>query len=315
MIKIEKSLIKVPTRSCHASNIALLGDELHAVWFGGTAEGASDVCIYHSLRKAGMWSEPVLIAGETDLPHWNPVLFSEGGSLHLYYKVGKTIPRWHTRYMRSDDGGRTWSKTRELVPGDIGGRGPVRNKPLRLSCGRLLAPASIETESAWNAFADISDDDGSSFRRSAYVPLERDRFSGKGAIQPALWETENGKVHMLLRSTEGCILRSDSEDAGETWCTAYDTGIPNNNSGIDLCRIDDGRLLLACNPVRGNWASRSPLTLFVSRDDGDTFERTADIETGDGEFSYPSLTYGGGKAYLSYTWKRQAIAAAEIVMD
>ena len=239
------------------------------------------------------------------------MLFAEGDAITLYYKAGKTIPGWHTRVMRSGDGGRTWSAPRELVPGDTGGRGPVRNKPLRLRSGRILAPASLETETRWDAFADISDDNGLTFRKSGLVPLDRERFEGKGVIQPALWETKDGNAHMLLRSSGGCVMRSDSADGGETWCAAYDTGMPNNNSGIDLARLGNGCLLLACNPVRGNWAERSPLTLFVSRDEGETFRKICDLETEKGEFSYPSVTTGGGKAYVSYTWNRQAIALAE----
>ena len=47
--------------------------------------------------------------------------------------------------LQSTDNGVTWSGPQELVPGDVsGGRGPVRNKPLRLASGRILAGASTE---------------------------------------------------------------------------------------------------------------------------------------------------------------------------
>ena len=51
-----------------------------------------------------------------------------------------------------------------------GGRGPVRNKPLRLASGRILAGASTE-HGIWKAFADISDDDGASWHKSSAVQL------------------------------------------------------------------------------------------------------------------------------------------------
>ncbi|WP_052737040.1 exo-alpha-sialidase [Paenibacillus algorifonticola] len=44
---------------------------------------------------------------------------------------------------------------------------------------------------------------------------------------------------MLLRSTEGFIFRSDSNDDGRTWCQAYPTPLPNNNSGIDVVLEDE----------------------------------------------------------------------------
>ena len=52
-------------------------------------------------------------------------------------------------------------------------------------------------------------------------------------IQPTLWESKDGSVHMLTRTKLGKIYRSDSLDGGKTWCRAYATNLPNNNSGID----------------------------------------------------------------------------------
>jgi len=91
------------------------------------------------------------------------------------------------------------------------------------------------------------------------IPVTDQSFKGKGVIQPTLWESEPGKVHMLLRSTESKIYRSDSSDGGKTWCTAYPTELPNNNSGIDLTRLQNGNLVLAYNPVEKDWGARTPL--------------------------------------------------------
>ena len=43
-----------------------------------------------------------------------------------------------------------------------------------------------------------------------------------------------GHVHAMMRSTRGKIYRSDSTDYGRSWCPAYATTLPNNNSGIDV---------------------------------------------------------------------------------
>ena len=68
------------------------------------------------------------------------------------------------------------------------------------------------------------------------------------------------------------------------------TSLPNNNSGIDLVKVPDGRIFLLYNNVADNWGKRNPLTLAVSTDNGDTWENIMDLETDDpGEFSYPQL--------------------------
>ena len=326
--KAEKTLIDLPTASGHASTIALVGEDVLMAWFGGTREGEPDVDIYGTRRVNGRWETPRPLAREAGMPHWNPVLFAEGRRVDLFYKAGHTIPGWQTRRLRSEDGGRTWTAPTELVPGDVGGRGPVRNKPLRLRSGRVLAPASIETPERWDAFVDISEDGGETFRASPFVPLWRSggekpetdgpepyEVKGKGVIQPTLWQSADGCVHMLLRSTEGFILRSDSPDEGESWRPAYSTGLANNNSGIDLTRLEDGRIFLVMNPVSGNWAARTPLALLVSADGGESFRPVMNLEMDPGEYSYPAVLSRGRTLYISYTWRRQKMAFWQIELE
>lgn len=124
-------------QSSHASTVAVLpSGVLIAAWFAGSYEKSSDTAIWMAVRKQGdSWSTPHKVADEEDIAHWNPVLYAQGGSLVLFYKVGHEITDWHTRIMRAEDGGQTWTAARELVPGDMGGLGTVRNKtvPMNLS--------------------------------------------------------------------------------------------------------------------------------------------------------------------------------------
>lgn len=316
--------------SAHASTLVRLPDgSILAAWFGGSAEKAPDVAIWSSRRKDGVWEIPRKTADVKDVAMWNPVLFQNpDGTIVLYYKVGKEIREWVTWYTLSRDGGESWEEPKELVPGDVsGGRGPVKNKPIRLQYGshkgRILAPASIEGES-WDAFVDISDDGGLTWEKSGEVPLRRSGFKdvhrpyekhriyGKGVIQPTLWEDETGAVHMLLRTMSSRIFRSDSTDGGRTWCCAYDTGLPNNNSGIDLARMEDGTLLLVYNP-RENLPTyykgpRTPLDVAMSTDNGSTFETLLTLEDQAGNFSYPAIITDGDEVMITYTWNRETIA-------
>lgn len=298
-----------PVPSCHASTLVVLPDgDVLAAWFGGTREGAPDVAIWTARRSGDRWSEPKRTADEEHVPHWNPVLFrTREGTLQLYYKVGKPISNWRTRIMTSTDDGLTWSEPEELVPGDMGGRGPVRCKPIYLRDGTLLAPASIETDSEWDAFVDRSDDHGRTWTQSERVPVDHRTFPPKGIIQPTLWESPDG-VHMLVRSSASDIFRSDSEDGGRTWSPAYSIGLPNNNSGIDLVPLADGRLVLIFNPVGLNWGPRSPLILRMSEDNGKTWGAPFVLEKEPGEYSYPAMVVEAATLHLTYTWNRETIA-------
>lgn len=317
---------EIPFKSCHASNVAVLPDgSIFSVWFAGSKEGADDVKIWGAKRRGGVWSSPQVITQDEEIPHWNPVLFVEqDGTVILFYKKGREIASWKTWITESKDNCENWSNPKELVPNDFGGRGPVRNKVIQLSNNRWLAPASAEN-GEWRCFADCSDDNGTTWHKSneifadlkdkntvspefKSIPVSEQSYSGRGVIQPTLWESEAGKVHMLMRSSEGFIYRSDSQDYGSTWCEGYKTVLPNNNSGIDLVKIPDGRIFLVYNPVGVNWGPRYPLELAVSDDNARTWRNILTLEQEPGEYSYPAVICHDDSLLITYTYKRQNIA-------
>lgn len=308
-----------PFASCHASTLVELpGGGLLCAWFGGTQEKADDVAIWTARFENGAWSTPLLAAKIAEIAHWNPVLDRVGDSVYLYFKVGEDPKVWSTRWQRSEDGGRTWSAQEELVPTDIGGRGPVKNKPIHLSDGAWLAPASTETKTLWAAFADRSEDQGKTWTRTEDWSVDKSLLKGIGAIQPTLWESEPGKVHALMRTGEGRIWRADSEDGGKSWGAVSATDLPNNNSGIDLLRLDDGRLLLVYNPVGKNWGPRTPLDLALSKDNGDTWTTIAHLEDDPdlkGEYSYPAIVGTSQGVAICYTWRRDRVRCWQFPLD
>ncbi len=328
-MKIEKEFVceELPTRNCHASTVLPLPDgNIVCAWFGGSREGRDDVDIWYAVKDKNGFSQPQKLSADPETAHWNPVLFlRKNGEICLFFKVGKRIAFWRTYISISTDGGRTFSEPEELVKGDrSGGRGPVKNKCLRLKSGRILAPASTE-HTGWICFTDISDDDGKTWKKSKRVKTEYCPSiinSGNGfstnkipMIQPSLWETEPGTVHMFTRTAAGKIYRSDSTDSGETWCKAYPTDMPNNNSGLDLVKTPDGNLYLVSNPVSENKGKRSPLTLSVSRDGGKSFELVTVLEDEPGkEFSYPAIEYYNGALHITYTWKRHNVVYVKVTL-
>lgn len=319
--------------SPHAPTVLpLKNDDVIAAWFGGRFEKDPDTAIWTAKRINGVWQKPKKTVDVMNIAAWNPVLFRlNDGKIVLFYKIGAEIQKWHTEFVCSVDEGDTWSSPGELVEGDIGGRGPVKNKPIYLSDGKtILAPASLEGES-WNSFADISTDNGASWEMSELVPVRRinpnerrirDRVYnktfcyGKGIIQPTVWEDAGKAVHMLCRSTSSRIFRSDSYDMGKTWSLAYDTGLPNNNSGIDLVKLPCGTLVLAYNPRENipgmTKGARTPLILSYSEDNGESWQEFYLLENRDGAFAYPSVVCEGNKIYVVYSENREKIIFWEI---
>lgn len=312
-------------RSCHASTVLALEDgSVLVAYFAGDYEKADNVGIWLSRMADGYWHPPVRIAKVNDTAHWNPVLMKIAGGVRIVFKVGREIPAWKSYTMTSADGGLTWSAP-FCYPAQEDAVGPVRSKPIRLHNGRMLAPNSVETADAWTVRVDISLDEGERFDRLADIPLNTARpaaagyIAGKGAIQPTLWESVPGHVHALLRTTGGSIFRSDSTDGGVTWCEAYDTGLPNNNSGIDIVQAD-GALYLVMNPVGQDWGQRTPLVILRSTDGGKRFAHFTTLADGlfddvagrMAEYSYPAVVASGGVLHCTYTDMRRSIAYAQV---
>ena len=302
-------------------------------------EHIHDGRVQETLEVSCDWTEPVCI---TNMPEnmpeacWNPVLLVQHEHVLLFFKTGNKIADWKTMVMLSRTDPVYWGHPRPLVPGDAtGGRGPVRTKPILLPSGRICAGGSIE-RGEWQCFCDYSDNYGITWNRTALLglnllalnlpeagehgqaepvavselpPLSAQSFNGRGVIQPVIWQ-EMGRLHMYMRSTEGYIYSSVSEDEGKHWTDPQPTELYNNNSGFDVIRVPGGRLFLACNPVRGNWGARTPLALFMGRENGSRWEMFLRLEKGKGEFSYPSLTYAFNGLWVSYTYNRENIAVA-----
>ncbi|MCL2895255.1 sialidase family protein [Brenneria tiliae] len=318
--------------NCHASTVIALPDnQLLAAWFAGHKEGSGDTAIWLSRRRQDLWSVPQRVVAQDNLAHWNPVLHRHDGRIWLFYKVGTDVHQWTTRVVTSDDDGASWSSPQPLVEGDRRPRGPVKNKLLVMSNGQWLAPSSVEDDRYWDAFVDITDDGkqwqsvaiplihqapADSTQDQLWQGLQQDAlwendlsrvFQWDGVIQPTAWESSPGQIHLLMRSTRGRIYRSDSMDFGQHWTTAYPIELPNNNSGIDVVHLGEGKLVLAYNPIPGNWNRRYPLSVAYSTDNGLTWEKHSDLESDTGEFSYPAIIAERENIHITYTWNRKNI--------
>ncbi len=306
--------------SCHASTVLPIQGGALVACFGGEREGADDVRIWVTRHADGTFSLPTCICGGENIAHYNPVLFRlPDNRIALYFKMGDVnagtrvnsgmIQSWLTYVCYSHDEGATWTAPEQLIVDGATGHGPVKNKPLRLSNGDVVAPCSTETPHTWTVIPDISTDGGNTWHTTHALTYEIPyTVDTPGMIQPTLWESQPGHVHMLTRTPWRCMFRSDSTDYGRTWCKAYPTEIPNNNAGFDLDKAAGGALYLCYNPVANNWGKRTPLVVGRSIDNGHTFDTLLTLEDGGGEYSYPAIVADGPTLHITYTYERCNIA-------
>jgi predicted neuraminidase len=293
---------QAPFPSCHASTIVEVEGGLLAAWFGGQHERAPDVAIWSARHDGRSWLPMAKVAEEPGIPTWNPVLWREPrGGLILFYRAGPSPETWSTFLKRSGDGGRTWSEA-ELLPAGV--LGPIKNKPVVGAAGEIVAGSSVESYRAWTSWVEISADGGRNWTRHGPIVVPG---VPKGNIQPALWRGTDGRLRMVVRTTErvGRVALAESRDDGRTWSEARPTALPHPNSGLDVVKLADGRVLLVHNHTA---KGRTPLTVTLSADDGESWQPRLALEDGPGEYSYPAVIQAGdGTVHVTYTWRRERI--------
>jgi predicted neuraminidase len=309
-----------PFPSCHAATIAEVDGGLVCAYFGGTAERNPDVGIWVSRKEKGSdhWTPPVEVANgvqsaELRYPAWNPVLFQpRSGDLMLFYKVGPVPSQWWGMVTTSADGGKSWTTPRKLGDRLIG---PVKDKPIQLDDGTILAGSSTE-DGGWKVHVERSTDDGKTWESIAVDDPEK-----LSCIQPTLLTLPGGRIQMLCRSNKSNkICESHSDDGGKSWSPLAATTLPNNNSGIDAVTLADGRHLLVYNHTTADQADgghkgRGILNVATTRDGQQwdaalVLERTSENK----QYSYPSVIQTkDGLVHIVYTWDRKRIK--HVVLD
>lgn len=239
-----------------------------------------------------VWSEPEQIPYDADPEETaslhNVVLFNDGeGRIHNFFttiREGTSHGNSTLDYRFSDDDGHTWSDP-EVLREQWGWM--FGNRPFRMSNGEVIVPVYKEN-SPWGVGFLISDDNFETFE---VHPPGDSLWPGSGllvrGLQAATIELEPGHLLAFMRTSADYIYKTESFDYGRTWTQATPTQFPNPWSRVDLLKLDNGNLLLAYNPSSSD---RTPLTLAMSEDGGQTWPYEVNVETTpESDFSYPFL--------------------------
>nr|WP_294941344.1 sialidase family protein [uncultured Mucilaginibacter sp.] len=312
--KLKEELVfnNPPFAQCHASTIVeTKTGELLMACFGGSAESRPDVAIWmQKLGTAHAGNEPRMVAdgridSTTRFPAWNPVLFKlNTGRLFLFYKVGPNPRDWWAMVKTSDDGGATWSVARRLPKGILG---PIKNTPVQLADGSILAPSSTEENNGrWKVHMERSTDMGATW---AAIPVDT---AGKfDVIQPSILQYKNGSLQILCRSKHGKVVQAWSSDRGKSWGALSATPLLNPNSGTDAVTLKSGKQLIVYNPdVPGkDWFNGRCKLRVACSTDGKTWRDVAILEDGTKEeYSYPAIIQTtDGLIHITYTFNRENI--------
>jgi hypothetical protein len=327
----------------HHPHLAGFGGRLYATWsLGETHEDDPGQRMVMSVSddRGENWSTPRDVTGrlpgeEADAVVTSGGIFVASERLVAWYAhyefVPGTLDSGHRKPSRgsrhrdtytaalvSDDGGETWHSTSARIDNIC-----LNQIPRPLASGRLLMTSNM-------LFPYTDDPTGLSGWRTSGLPRLPAGYQDEPFGFPAgnvargdttnycegsFFQTDDGTIHMMLRTGEGRMAVSISRDEGATWSEPALTDYTDCGSKSHFGRLPDGRFFGLTTPAR----HRTPLVLAVS-EDGCTFDRHFILGerpwTGPrfeglhkgGYYGYPWLHVEGNRAWAIYSACKEDVA-------
>ena len=291
------------------------GGRLFAAWYTG---GALEPCIHNfnvlvvSDDRGESWSKPILTVltdeatrtRNIDLQLW----ITEENHLWAmwtrspYYET--SLPA-SLRNLQKADYHREFPETEVMVCLDpdadelvwetprILCNGFMRNKPVRISTGRIIAPAYGYDDERY--MLRYSDDGGESFYDVATAKKPAVHVFDESMV----WEAR-GRISMLSRTNCGYYAYSESFDGGSSWsATSEYEAAPSTRFYMGVLR--DGTVAYVRNVSD---TARTGMKLCLSTDGGETFPYTLVLDERT-QVSYPDLCEDAdGNIYIFYDRER-----------
>jgi hypothetical protein len=299
--------------------------------------------------RGATWSELIDIEPSCDkMTSWATSLLVPGGRVYAIYCYdfdGKSssVGGWLV-YRYTDDGGRTWSRSRYRIPiretkrdrtNDVGGKTQFFwsiDKPIVVDSMAYLAFSKLANRlqsggEGWVLRSDniVSESDPEKIRWELLPAGE------EGILRPVFGDIQeefniesisDGSLYMVYRTEQGIIAKTTSTDSGETWSTPQvlrdvtDRPIRNPRACPRIWKAPNGKFLLWHHnngyPGWGDSPTRQPVWISGGIEDG------GDIRWSQPEIliymrdqtirgmSYPDFIYDNGDYFVTETQKLEA---------
>jgi Neuraminidase (sialidase) len=286
---------------------------------GGNDGDTATIAGRYSNDRGETWSKEdvTLVANEGAMNVMSASLLRlRDGRIAMFYLKKNSVSDCHPFLRYSSDEAKSWSEPVACVREE--GYYVLNNdRVIQLRSGRLLMPVALHPTvngklgSKGIAMAYLSDDAGKTWRRSETM-LHDTREDRAGFQEPGVVELKNGDVLMFIRTTLGSQYFSYSKDGGNTWSDAQPSSLKSPLSPASMKRIPStGDLLAVWNDHSGapeefkatlkNGGKRTPLTVAISKDDGNTWVNTRNLlDDPGGWYCYTAIYFVNRDVLLAF---------------
>ncbi|MHB0934997.1 MAG: exo-alpha-sialidase [Armatimonadota bacterium] len=225
--------------------------------------------------------------------------------------------------------GTHWEGPRDLRLPIVPNHGPQRTATGRLIIsGNISFPYTDDPTglAGWrmtgiypSEMADMIVDDSESFwqvQQAAGWPVPQ--------CEGSFFQTDDGVLHMLLRTNTERLWQSTSRDDGATWSPPRPTEFSDNATKFHFGHLPDGRFYyIGCPDPEPRW-TRSPLVLslsgdgvrfdrhFILADARTPYERRADGLHKGGDYGYPHTLVHTGALHVIVSRRKEAVEVLRV---
>ncbi len=239
----------------------------------------------------------------------------QDGRIALFYARKNSNEDCRPCVRFSEDEAQTWSEPVLCIPdAELGYYVLNNDRVIQLRNGRLVMPVAQHHGIGWpkwtgqgTALCYFSDDGGRTWKRGQSELDGRVSDERRVTIQePGVVELTDRRLLMFCRTNAGCQYISHSKDGGDHWTPLVPSTLLSPISPASIERIPStGDLLLVWNNHDGIEPSlkgkRTPLSVAVSHDEGQTWQHVQNIETNPhGWFCYTAIDFVDDQVLLAY---------------
>lgn len=320
---IEQFITSGMTAEVHsAALVSENNGSMHAFWYGGTREGATDVSIYTGKLdvKRNQWSKDSILFDRAGISKQlnifikklgNPVAFRDNNGKTWLFFVSVSLGGWAVssiNYVISEDNAQTWSKPKRLVTSPIFNLSTlVKGEPFLYENGNIGLPVYHEMIGKFGELIQLNNDGN---------VIDKARLSyRRHGMQPIVFPIDEVSARVFLRNAtdaiDSTLLETITYDSGKTWVKPFPTNLPNPNAAISGINMSSGEKLLVTNHL---YDKRNNLSLLYKSKNFKTwrvihqFENQENTAKNEYEYSYPTVKKSeDGDYQILYTWNKKHI--------